>query len=128
MWSGKDIASYFANKGTTSTGAKCTSFNSIDDLLAKNNEPITNVVCSWNPGGWAGSADPNSDKYNKHGHAMLISRIEDGNVYFMDNRSSMSVRNSGDRHLVMQCMSVQEFKNSYYGPKMKPCGITMISK
>ena len=119
-WNGKDIASYFANKGTTSTGAKCTSYNSIDDLLNSNSEPITNVVCSFNKGGWVTS--------EQYGHGMLISRIEDGNVYFMDNRSSMSVRNSGDRHLVMQCMSVQEFKNSYYGPKMKPCGITMISK
>ena len=118
-WNGKDIASYFANKGTTSTGAKCTSYNSIDDLINNNSEPITNVVCSFNKGGWVTS--------EKYGHGMLISRIEDGNVYFMDNRTSMSVRTAEDRHLVMQCMSIQEFKNQYYGKNMRPCGITMIS-
>ena len=125
---GQDYAKYLANLGTTDTGAKCTGYNSFDEMLNSQKEPITNVVCSWKAGGWVGSADPNSKKYNPNGHAMLISRIEDGNVYFMDNRTSMSDRTAGDRHLVMQCMSVQEFKNTYYTNNCNPTGVTVVSK
>ena len=125
---GQDYAKYLANLGTTDTGAKCTGYNSFDEMLNSQKEPITNVVCSWKAGGWVGSADPNSKKYNPNGHAMLISRIEDGNVYFMDNRSDMSDRTPGDRHLIMQCMSVQEFKNKYYTKSSNPTGVTVVSK
>ena len=126
--SGKDYARVLAEKGVTDTGAKCTGYNSFDEMLNSQKEPITNVVCSWKAGGWVGSADPNSKKYNPDGHAMLISRIEDGNVYFMDNRSDMSDRTAGNRHLIMQCMSIQEFKNKYYTKTSNPTGVTVVSK
>ncbi len=120
-YSGKSMAKRYAELGTTSTGAKCTGYNSFDEMLASNNEPITNVICSFDPAG-------DFIKSKGNGHSMLISRIEDGNVYFVDNRKSMCVRGTGNDHLITQCMSVQEFKNLYYASKNKPNGVTVISK
>lgn len=116
---GNDFARGLIKKGTTDTGATVTGYNTFDDLLNNAKQPITNVAVSYDYGGWVTSKE--------YGHVMVISRIENGKVYFMDNRKSMSVR-TGDKHLEMQCMSIEDFKKDYFGPKMRPNAIAHIQK
>ena len=119
---GYAYAKTLINQGKTNTGAKVDGYNSFDDLLQKNQEPITNVVISYLYGGWVNDGT--------HGHVMLISRIENGKVYFMDNRKPplYSVRDKNDRHLIMKALSIEDFKKEYFENGMRPNGIAHITK
>ena len=93
--------------------------NDLTDII-KEKGTITNIVCSWEPGG----------KY-KDGHAMLISRIENGIVYFMDNRGTQMPGNPPQREggtNTPQCLRWEVFKEKYYIDDKSFAGATVCTK
>lgn len=114
---GKDLAKNIASKGTTKTGYKPTTYSSITDLFNESkNRTISNVVVSYNPGGDFGAPA---------GHAMLIDKIENGKVYFIDNTSYSDTAATGKNNgeYVAQCWTIAEFQKTYFKSSNKCSGI-----
>ncbi len=88
---GCDQAFAFARNGKTSTGYKVIGYpmNKDNDkaqfekMIADNNGSVENVVVSI--AGYSGVNDPEYGNRGPAGHVILISKIEGGNVYFIDN-------------------------------------------
>lgn len=112
--SGYAYADYLIKKGTTQTGYQCTGYygeHAFDDLINKNvdNMPITNIVVSIK-----GSDVENCVSSSKEGHAMLITRIQDGKVYFMDSLCyNIGGTQITDGHPT--CLPYDMFKKMYFG-------------
>ena len=87
-------------------------YSSFDEMLEKNPQPIYNIVCSWDKGG------PFKENV---GHAMLIDRIENGKVYFMDNRKNLKHQDGTPAAInEPMCLTIDEFKRQYNGNWHKP--------
>lgn len=113
---GKTLAERIANESSCHMeGVKYTYLKTYSEFeeKVKKGEPITNIVCSWGPSG----SFKNSEG---HGHAMLITRIENGMVYFMDNRGKNETVHMGNNPPqrqngtnTPQCLSWADFRKYY---------------
>lgn len=116
---GKDLAANIAKVGTTKTGYSATTYGSFSDLINESkSRPVNNVVLSFNQGGSFRS---------ESGHAMLIDRIENGKVYFIDNTSASSTAAKGNNgNYVAQCWTVDAFQKWYFANGNKSSGIVEL--
>ncbi len=116
---GKDYARVLAKKKKTSTGYPITNYgkgdNAFDNFLeaTKGKSPLTNIVCSFTKGSTTSNA--------KYGHTMLISKIENGKVYYIDNRKECR---QADGSYKARCITIKEFKKIYFKPGNNCTGIT----
>lgn len=117
---GADYAKMLADRGVTETGYETTGYycdrqtpeETFDKLLNDHNGSVNNVVVSFDHG--------------EYGHAMLISKIENGKVYFMDNWRDYSDGNGG---YVPQVISVDEYKQRYFSWSGYECNcMTVVGK
>lgn len=84
-------------------GYKCNSSNQkniFDNLVKEKNGNLSNLIISFSPGG----SFPNAA-----GHVMLISKISDGNVYFMDNFKC----DWGVEYDKINVMPIEQFRDNY---------------
>lgn len=122
---GKDWIETWEGKETTSTGASVDVYrgeNSLADYINQHsNESITNIVVSYD--------DVRGPE--KYGHALLISRIQDGKIYFTDTEGAIKWRKNSNGQAYhegeMAVMSLEEFMK-YPGSHYKLKGIIHFSK
>ena len=122
---GKDQARYIANKGATGTGHKVAGYEMsgstssggyeqnckvFEEMIANNNGSASNIVISFSA--WDG---------HPYGHVCLVSKIENGNVYLIDNTSFTT--SNGNR--VATKLSIQDFENKYFH-SFPACYMTQI--
>lgn len=118
---GKDYAKVLAKKKVTSTGYKITNYgdgdNAFDNFLeaTKGKSPLTNIVCSFKKG--------TTTSNTEDGHTMLISKIENGKVYYVDNRSECR---QPDGSYAARCITIEEFKQLYFSAGNNCTGITQL--
>ena len=111
---GKDQARYIASRVTTGTGHKTAGYEMsastsssgyeqncrvFEGLIANNNGKLNNLVMSFQ----ASDGHP-------YGHVCLLSKIENGNVYLIDN--TIYTTQNGQR--VATKMSIKDFENKYF--------------
>lgn len=101
-------------------------YNSFDEVIkASQNGPVTDVVLSFDKGGFFTYTD---SKGNGAGHVMMIDRIENGKVYFIDNTGASSTAASGNNgDYTAQCWSVDKFQKYYFGHGNKSAGIVSFA-
>lgn len=105
---GKDYYGHLTNMGQTKTGYVCEGYagaNGLNDLLNNHsNEILTNVVVSFD--------QRNPDYPSEAGHVLLIQRIQEGYVYFME---SQTVTKFGQTYQEGQLivMTTEQFNQSY---------------
>lgn len=117
---GKDLCNTILNSPSNGKKYTTTSYSSFDELVkASESGPVSNVVLSFNKGGYF---------TNNAGHGMVIDRIENGKVYFIDNTSISDTAPTGKNNgqYVAQCMSVTDFKKWYFASGNKSAGIVQV--
>ncbi len=98
---GKALAENISkSKSNHVDGVEYKKYSTFEEMRENNPEPITDIVCSWDG---TGSYD------DDYGHTVLITRIEDGYVYLIDNQSDMSTADSN----IPICMTEKEFERRY---------------
>lgn len=122
---GRDQARYIANKGTTGTGhrvvgyemSSSTSDNGyrqncqvFEKMIADNNGSADNIVISY--AAWDG---------HPYGHVCLVSKVENGYVYLIDNTKFTS--NGNNR--VATKFTISEFEDKYFH-SFPACYMTQI--
>lgn len=110
---GKDYARHIANDNVVTDGHRAIGYETnnanqietFEKIINDNNGTLENLVISYNQGGSYGDVA---------GHVMLISKIEDGNVYFVDNFGVDAWETKAKEANVM---SISDFENTYLQPK-----------
>ena len=108
--SGKYYAKALASNDSTIDGHTAVGYESnsstqrqvFEDIIAENNGSLSNLVISFNKGG-SFSSD--------HGHVMLINKIEDGRVYFIDDWKKY--RNNSIKGYDATSLTIDEFEEQY---------------
>ena len=121
--SGCDQARAIARGGKTSTGYKVYGYEmnsqnartQFEQMIADNGGSVDNVVVSF---------AANTGCLGPHGHVCLISKIENGNVYLIDD-TSFTTNSSGNR--VATKMSVSDFESNYFGKIGSPNYMAVVS-
>ena len=122
---GCEQARYFARNGKTSKGYKVIGYpmNKNNDkaqfekMIADNNGSVDNVVISL--AAYSGVGDPEYHNRGAAGHVILISKIEGGNVYFIDN--------SALTHKQATKMSISEFEQKVFDRYGDGCYMSVIT-
>lgn len=108
----------FLKDGYYAIGYSCDSSNQksvFDNLVNENNGNLSNLVISFNTGGSFPS---------DFGHVMLVSKISDGNVYFMDNFDS----GWGVKTKNLNVMPIEQFRDNYLKDANNANFMTQIRK
>ena len=121
---GKDLAEYLANNSSTVNGHSAIGYESnsstqqqvFEDIINNNGGSLSNLVISYTPTGSFSNTEG-------HGHAMLVSRIDNGRVYFVDD---FGVSNWGTQEFKASSMSVEQFESTYLQSKNNACYMTQI--
>ena len=122
---GCEQARYFARNGKTSKGYKVKGYpmNKNNDkaqfekMIADNNGSVENVVISIAAN--SGVGDPEYGNRGAAGHVILLSKIEGGNVYFIDN--------SALTHKQATKMSISEFEQKVFDRYGDGCYMSVIT-
>ena len=107
------------NKGHIVLGEETNSKNQVEvfeSFINNSNGKLTNLVISFDPKG-------SFSNTQGHGHVMVISRIEDGKVYFIDDFSQKAW---GTKAGTVNVLTIKEFENTYLQKKNNANFMTVV--